>query len=253
MARTVPPGLCALPRPTRPSKRAASAALPSDPASAASSADAFELGDRPRAGRTAFPLSPARHRRCVDGVDAVGGARGRSPRPQHAPRQIGEQDLVAGRACRRASRTRRCAARECSPATDTAASARHRRDPQRPSPAPRSAPVARLLPQETRAEVPRRAPADPPCAPAAPAIGSTRSRVARIGRRRARPAANSATQARLLASRMRKSTSLPSVLADPAHDPVLEHAQQLHLGGIGVSSTSSRNTVPPSAAMSCPS
>ncbi len=104
MARTVPPGSCASPRPTRPSNRAAPAALPPAAASAAASAARSSV---PTASRRSKRRSAIARATAVHG--AVGGAahRGvptdarrhatRDPvAPQDAPREIGQQQLAAG-------------------------------------------------------------------------------------------------------------------------------------------------------------
>ena len=59
--------------------------------------------------------------------------------------------------------------------------------------------------------------------------GSGRWRGARRGRRRTRPRRRAARRSRLVAATMPEVHFVPVVLAEPADDAILEHAQQLHL------------------------
>ena len=102
------PGSCASPRPTRPSSRAAPAALPPAAASAASSATA-PARRPPAADRSAAPRSRARPpARSPSPSPARRPAAAAARRPalpaQHPARQIRQQQLVPARLCTSASK-----------------------------------------------------------------------------------------------------------------------------------------------------
>ena len=98
MARTVPPGSCASPRPTRPSRRAAPAALPPAAASAASSAARSRSPTARRRSKRRSAIAratacafdaPRRPRRCRAGPRGAAALAA-----QHAAREVRQQQLA---------------------------------------------------------------------------------------------------------------------------------------------------------------